>query len=71
MIKICESALFKPLSLIFQSCLNCSTFPDIWKKSNDKQIINNYRPVSLLPVLGKIFEKLLFRSLFEYLDEHN
>ena len=49
MIKICNSALVKPLSLIFQNCLNCSTFPDIQKKSNicpvhqknDKQIINN------------------------------
>ena len=66
--------------LIFQNCLYCSTFPDIQKKSNnqicpihrknDKQINNNYRPVSLLPVLRKIFEKLIFKSLFEYLDKH-
>ena len=78
MIKICDLTL-RPPSLIFQNCLNCSTFPDIWKKSNicpvlqknnDKQIINNYRLVSLLPVFGKILEKLIFKSLFEYLDEH-
>ena len=77
MIKICNSAPVQPLSLIFQNCLNCSTFPDIWKKSNicpvhkknDKQIISNFRPVSLLPVFGKIFEKLIFKSLFEYLNE--
>ena len=43
-------------------------FPDIWKKSNilpvhkkgDKQIIDNYRPVSLLLICGKILKKLLF-----------
>ena len=67
---ICDSALVKHLSLIFQNCPDCSTFPDIWgrkikylpcyKKKNDKQIIYNYRPVSLLPVFGKIFEKLNF-----------
>ena len=33
MIKICDSVLVKPLWLIFQNCLNCSTFPDFWKKS--------------------------------------
>ena len=78
MIKIYDLTL-RPPSLIFQNCLNCSAFPDIWKKSNicpvlqkknDKQIINNYRPVSLLPAFGKILEKLIFKSLFEYLDEH-
>ena len=47
-------------------------FPDLWKKSNiipvhkegGKQIIDNYRPVSLSPISGKIFKKLLFNSIF-------
>ena len=58
MLKICDLAIIKPLSIIFRNCINHSTFPDLWKKSNicpihkkgDKQIINNYRPVSLLPI---------------------
>ena len=33
--------------------------------------INNYRLVSLLPIYGKIFERLILNSLFEYLEEHN
>ena len=53
-------------------------FPDIWKRSNicpihkkgDKQIINNYRPVSLLPIHGKIFERKIFNSLYEYVEEN-
>ena len=53
-------------------------FPDIWKRSNicpihkkgDKQIINNYRPVSLLPICGKIFERIIFNSLYEYVEEN-
>ena len=77
MLKICDLAIIKPLSMIFRNCINNSTFPDLSKKSNicpihkkvDKQIINNYRPVSLLPICGKIFERLIFNSLFEYLEK--
>ena len=65
MIKLCSKSVVKALS-IFKNCIDTGTFPDIWKRSNiiptqkkgDKQIINNYRTVSLLPIFGKIFEKL-------------
>ena len=68
MLKICDSAIVEPLTIIFNNCINQSMFPDIWKNSNiyhihkkgDKQTINNYQPVSLLPVCGKIFERLIF-----------
>ena len=36
-------------------------------KKKDKQFIKNYRPVSLLPVFGQIFEKIIFNLLFKYL----
>ena len=48
-----------------------------WKKAKsnlqrgDKQLIENNRPVSLLPVCGKIFERLIFNSLFNYFIENN
>ena len=79
MIKICDQSIVKPLSIIYQNCLNTGTFPDIWKKSNivpvhkkgDKQIVNNYRPVSLLPVCGKILERLVFNSIFDFLDNNS
>ena len=38
---------------------------------NDKQLIKNYKPVSLLPVCSKIFEKIVFKALFKYLDDKN
>ena len=38
-------------------------------KTGGKKIINNYRPVSLLPICGKIFQRLIFNSLFEYLQK--
>ena len=51
----------------------------MWKKSNiipvhkksHKQVVDNYRPVSLLPIFSKILEKLIFNSLFEFLHEKN
>ena len=39
-------------------------------KKGDKHIIKNYRPVSLLPICSKIFEKIIFNSLFKYLDDN-
>ena len=79
MIKICDEALVKPLSLIYKNCIDTGVFPDIWKKSNivpvykrgDKQIIDNYRPISLLPICGKILEKILLNLIYEFLEENN
>ena len=40
-------------------------------KKHDKQLMKNYQPVSLLPICSKIFEKVIFNSLFKYLDDNN
>ena len=40
-------------------------------KKGDKQILKNYRPISLLPVCGKIFEKLIFNEMFKYFIEND
>ena len=71
---MCDSVL-KPLSIIFKNCLESGSFPNNWKKSNvvrihkigDKQLLQNYQPVSLLPICGKIFERIIFNPIFEYL----
>ena len=58
MIKICDKSLLKPLTILFQNSINSSCYPIIWKRSNiipvhkknNKQLVNNYRPISLLPI---------------------
>ena len=40
-------------------------------KKSDKQILKNYRSVSLLPICGKAFERLIYNSLFEYFIEND
>ena len=75
---MCDSVL-KPLSIIFKNCLESGSFPNNWKKSNvvrihkigDKQLLQNYQPVSLLPICGKIFERIIFNPIFEYLKENS
>ena len=75
MIKICDESLLKPLLILFKNSLKLSYYPDIWKKSNiipahkknDKQLLNNYRPISLLPIFGKIFEKIIFNRIYDFI----
>ena len=79
MLKICGESIHKPLESIFQASLNDGHFPSEWKKANvvpihkkdDKQILKNYRLVSLLPICTKIFERIIYNRIFEYLIENN
>ena len=76
MIRLCDDSLLLPLKLIFESCKAQAIFPKIWKqahvvpihKKNCKNSKKNYRPISLLPIFGKIFEKLIFDSLYQHLE---
>ena len=75
LIKICYESLLKPLLILFKNSLKLSYYPDILKKSyiipahkkNDKRLLNNYRPTSLLPIFGKIFEKIIFNKIYDFL----
>ena len=79
MIKMCDSSLIKPLKLIFQNCLRHGFFPETWKranvvpvhKKNEKNLKENYRPISLLPIFSKILEKLIYESLYSHLEREN
>ena len=79
MIKIYDKSLIKALMLIFKKSIRSSCYPDIWKKSNiipvhkknDKRLVNNYHPISLLPVFGKNFEKIVFNRIYNHLLKEN
>ena len=40
-------------------------------KKGDKQLIKNYSPISLLPICGKVFEKIIFNNLYNHLTRYN
>ena len=79
MIQLCGQHLCIPLKVIFENILKTGIFPDQWKeanvtpvhKKNDKQLISNYRPISLLPILAKVFERIIFKNLYNYLISNN
>ena len=60
------------MKLIFEPLLQEGKFPDAWKKadvvpvhkSENKNEFKNYRPISLLLIFGKIFERIIFKDLF-------
>ena len=75
MLQLCPSEVASPLQIIFQKCIDTGIFPDSWKyanvqpvhKKNDRQIKSNYRPISLLPICGKLLEKIVFDHVYSYL----
>ena len=79
MIKLCGVALCLPLKLIFNNILTTGKFPAQWKRANvtpvhkkeNKQLIKNYRPISLLPIFAKVFEKIIFMNLYNHLIRNN
>ena len=64
---ICSESVTIPLKIIFEESLKKGIFPQIKKKAivvpvykkEDKTLIKNYRPITLLPILSKIFERSL------------
>ena len=67
-----------PLTDICNMSLVEGVFPDELKvanviplyKSDDPLLVNNYRPVSLLNVLSKVFEKIMYNRLLDFLNKH-
>ena len=66
------------LVYLFNTSLETSQFPYPWKiarvspifKDGDKTEKSNYRPISLLPVISRLFEKLVFNQLYQYLIDN-
>ena len=79
MIKICEKTIIRPLTIIFKKAITTGIYPESWKRGNivpvhkkeSKNLVKNYRPISLLPICGKIFEKLILNSMFQYLKDND
>lgn len=79
LIKKLENSLSPILSRIINTHFKTGTFPNILKiaritpifKKGKKSDMNNYRPISILPVFSKIFEVTLHRRLLVFLQENS
>ena len=77
-LKNSEPELSYILVELFNKCLKQSCFPDCWKVSllvlvyknvGERSTAKNYRPISLLSVVSKVFEKLVNNRIVDHLEK--
>ena len=76
LLKLGKPSLIAPITNMINSSIECGTFPNRLKeaqvsplfKKNDPLLKSNYRPVSILPIPSKIFEKVLSEQLSTYFN---
>ena len=77
-LKIALPVISESLCEIFNLSIATGCFPDSWKiarvapifKSGQPDDRSNYRPISVLPVLARVFEKLIYNQMYDYLDKN-
>lgn len=73
----CADTICVPISNIFNKSLNEGIFPDYWKKAHivpihkqkSKNCIENYRGISILNTIGKVFEKIIYDTLYPVVSQ--
>ena len=79
LVKDAAELICKPLVMIYNSSMESGVFPDFWKlarvtpifKSGNKSDANNYRPISIISVFARIFEKIVHDQLYNFLSTNN
>ena len=78
LLKHIKEEVNKPLTLIRNQSLKMGIFPDKLKiskvipifKKDDVTLLNNYRPISILPAISKIFEKVMFEQVHDHFQSN-
>ena len=66
-----------PLTILYNKCINEGKWPHLWKKGewtpvfkrNDPLAKENYRPITVLPAVDKVFEQLVAKQITEMFDK--
>ena len=76
LLKAIKHEIKEPLSVIINQSLRTGIYPDSLKiakvkplyKKGEKNHLNNYRPISILPTISKVFERLMFGQIYNYFN---
>ena len=77
-LKNCQPELSYILAELSSKCLKESFFPDCWKVSSvipvfknvgERSTAKNYHPVSVLSVVNKVIEKLIYNRIVDHLEK--
>ena len=79
LLRDCADFIASPLCAIFNQSITSGDFPDEWKlskviplfKQGERSDLNNYRPISIVPIVAKVFERIIYDQLYSYLTENN
>ena len=79
LLKMAGNIIAPSLTQIFIKSINTGIFPTEWKlarvtpifKKGKRDDPNNYRPISIIPTAAKIFEKIIYDQLCDYLKDNN
>ena len=79
LLKNCAKELSVPLAQIFAACLEEKKWPAAWKEANvvpvhkkdSRTDPSHYRPISLLSIMGKVFERMVAAVLGQHLTDNN
>ena len=77
-LKLAKPVIVRPITSLINLTIECSEFPDNAKnamvsplhKKNTNLHKENYRPVSILPVISKIYERAINEQLTSYFNQH-
>ena len=74
MLKYCATTLCEPITYLFSQCLYSGYLPQEWwthsitpiYKNGDKSVVSNYRPISLLRIISKVLEKIIYKHTIDF-----
>ena len=79
LLKVIKCNISKSLTIIINQMLTTGIFPNAFKvakiipifKKGDSSLLVNYRPISLLPTISKVFERVIHDQMYEYFNNFN
>ena len=79
LLRECADLIAEPMCSIFNQSIRSGIFPQEWKcakviplfKEGNHSDLNNYRPISIVPIVAKVFERIIYDQVYGYLAENN